>query len=70
MTRLQTLKAEVLGLPDRERAMLAAELLDTLPPVLSDDDEGVAEALRREAELDADPSAGVTWEDVKKALGR
>lgn len=70
MTRLQTLKAEVLGLPDRERAILAAELLETLPPVLSDDDEGLAEAMRRDAELDADPSAGMTWEEIKKALGR
>lgn len=70
MTRLQTLKAEALGLPDHERALLAAELLGTLPAVLADEDDGIAEALRREAELDADPSAGVTWDEIKKALGR
>lgn len=30
-------------------------LLDSLPGVLSDEDEGIAEALRRDAEIDADP---------------
>lgn len=44
-----------LGLSERERATLAANLLDSLPGVLSDEDEGIAEALRRDAEIDADP---------------
>ena len=39
------------GLSARERALLAANLLHSLPAVLRDDDEGVAEALRRDAEL-------------------
>ena len=38
-------------LPEHERALLAANLLHSLPPVLRDHDEGVAEALRRDAEL-------------------
>ena len=44
-----------LNLPERERATLAANLLESLPGVLSDEDEGVAEALRRDAELEANP---------------
>jgi hypothetical protein len=44
-----------LDLPERERARLAANLLESLPGVLSDEDEGIAEALRRDADLDANP---------------
>ncbi len=49
-----------LTLPEQERATLAANLLDSLPGVLSDQDEGVAEALRRDAEIDADPNQAIT----------
>lgn len=70
MTRLQALRKDALSLPDAERAALAADLLETLPAVLSDDDEGVAEALRRDAELNADPSAGIDWTELKRGLGR
>ena len=48
------------GLPDSERASLATQLLRSLPAVLLDDDDGVAEALRRDAELDANPDASIT----------
>jgi len=47
-------------LPESERAVLAAHLLQSLSSVLHDDDEGVAEALRRDAELDANPDSGIT----------
>jgi len=70
MTRLQVLTKEALSLTDAERAVLATDLLQTLPGVLSDDDEGLAEALRRDAELDADPSTGIEWAALKKELGR
>jgi putative addiction module component (TIGR02574 family) len=49
-----------LNLPEQERAKLAANLLNSLPGILSDEDEGVAEALRRDAEMDADPSQGIS----------
>ena len=45
-----------LDLPERERASLAANLIQSLPPFLSDADEGTAEALRRDAELEAGTS--------------
>jgi hypothetical protein len=70
MTRIQLLTKEALSLTDAERAVLASNLLQTLPAVLSEEDEGIAEALRRDAELDADPSAGIEWSAVKKELGR
>lgn len=43
-----------LKLSEQERATLAANLLDSLPGVLSDEDEGVAEALRRDGEIETD----------------
>ena len=49
-----------LNLPEQERAKLAADLLDSLPGVLSDEDEGVAEALRRDAEIESDPKQVIT----------
>ena len=70
MTRLQEVEEAALTLPDAERAQLASHLLQTLPGVLADDDEGVAEALRRDHELEANPAGGVTWEEIKKGLGR
>ena len=54
MATIIDVKKLALDLPERERALLAANLLESLPGVLSDEDEGVAEALRRDAELDAD----------------
>ena len=44
-----------LDLPEQERARLAANLLESLPGVLSDEDDGIAEALRRDADLEANP---------------
>ena len=56
--------SEALRLPEKERANLASRLLRSLPPVAFDDDEGVAEALRRDAELDADPTQAMTLRDL------
>ena len=56
--------AEALRLPEKDRASLASRLLQSLPPVAFDEDEGVAEALRRDAELDADPGQAMTLRDM------
>jgi hypothetical protein len=70
MTCMQEVEQAALTLPHAERAQLASHLLQTLPGVLADMDEGVTEALRRDSELEADPAAGVTWGEIKKGLGR
>jgi hypothetical protein len=41
-----------LDLSERERAMLAMNLLKSLPPILTDEDGGVAKALKRDAEIE------------------
>ena len=55
-------------LPDSERAVLAAHLLASLPSVLDDTDEGVAEALRRDAELDTSPQIGISLEQLDEQV--
>ena len=57
-------------LPETQRAVLAAHLLESLPPVLHDDDDGIAEALLRDAELDAHPEAGISLEQLDQQIAR
>jgi hypothetical protein len=57
-----------LGLPESQRAILAAHLLGSLPAVLHDEDDGIAEALRRDAELDANPMAGISLEQLDRQV--
>lgn len=68
--KLAEIQKCALELPDSDRAMLAAELLVSLPAVLVDEDDGIAEAIRRSKELDEDPSMGCSWEEIKRSLGR
>ena len=56
------------NLPDAERAILAAHLLRSLPSVLHDEDEGIVEALRRDAEFDANPEMGITLEQLDQRI--
>ncbi len=49
-----------LSLSEQERATLAASLLNSLPGILSDEDEGVAEALRRDAEIEANTAQAIS----------
>lgn len=57
-------------LPESQRALLATHLLNSLPPVLHDDDEGIAEALRRDADFDADPAFGISLEQLNQQIAR
>ena len=59
-----------LDLPENQRALLAARLLGSLPSVLHDEDEGIAEALRRDAELDAGPSSHISPKRLDEQMER
>ena len=59
-----------MDLPDSQRAVLAAHLLSSLPPVLHDEDEGIAEALRRDADFDACPDFGASLEQLDQQMAR
>jgi putative addiction module component (TIGR02574 family) len=60
MATIVEIEKLALTLPEKERATLAANLLESLPGVLSDEDEGLAEALRRDAEIDANPDQTIS----------
>ena len=68
MTRLQELEQQAGQLSESERAALVTRLLASLPPVLADADGGVAEASRRDAELDANSSAALTDQQFRAAI--
>jgi hypothetical protein len=59
-----------LDLPENQRAVLASHLLESLPSILHDEDEGMAEAIRRDAELDADPSSSISLKQLDQQIER
>jgi hypothetical protein len=59
-----------LDLPENQRAVLAAHLLESLPRLLHDEDEGIAEAQRRDAELDASPSSSISLTQLDEQIER
>jgi hypothetical protein len=65
MTEVEEL---ALGLPEAQRAVLATHLLGSLPAVLHDEDEGVGEALRRDAELTANQASGLSLDQLDQRI--
>ena len=64
--KLAEIEQEALALPERERATLAARLLDTLPPPgtdISDD-----EVERRERELESGQVAAISHEEFVRRV--
>ena len=68
MSTVAELEKLALELTEKDRAVLAANILESLPPILVDEDEGIAEALRRDAEMDADQSQRMSLADLKAAI--
>jgi putative addiction module component (TIGR02574 family) len=68
MSTIVEVEKLALELSERERATLAANLLNSLPGVLSDEDEGVAEALRRDAEIEADPAGAISLAELDSQI--
>jgi len=62
MRAVADIEKEILALNEEQRARLAVSILDSLPGVLADEDKGIAEALRRDAELDADSESALSVE--------
>ena len=68
MSSLIEVENFALNLTERERAALAANLLDSLPGILSDEDEGVAEALRRDADIETDPAQAISFAELDSQI--
>ena len=67
LTEVETL---AFGLPEQQRATLASRILDTLPPLFSDSDDGIAEALKRDGEMDSEPGIGINLEQFDRLIAR
>jgi hypothetical protein len=68
MATIAEVEKLALDLSDSQRAVLAVHLLRSLPPVLADEDEGIAEALRRDAELDSNPALGLSLDQLDEQI--
>ena len=68
MATIAEVEKLALALPDSQRAILAAHLLRSLPPVLADEDEGIAEALHRDAELNSNPALGLSLDQLDQQV--
>jgi hypothetical protein len=68
MATIDEVQRLALDLPESQRAALAADLLGSLSPVLHEEDEGVTEALRRDAELDANPAMEIGLEELDRRV--
>jgi putative addiction module component (TIGR02574 family) len=68
MSTIVEVEKLALDLPEKDRATLAANLLESLPGVLSDEDEDVAEALRRDAEIETDPAQAISLAELDSQI--
>lgn len=67
---VEELRKSAQNLPEDQRFELLADLLVSLPVVLSDLDDGSEEASRRLAEMRAIPESRMNWDEVKSEIGR
>ena len=67
LTEVESLAFE---LPEQQRATLASRILDTLPPLFADTDNAIAEAGRRDTELDLDPSKGINLQQFERLIAQ
>jgi hypothetical protein len=68
VTEAETVE-QALGLPEDSRAKLAEKLIASLPsPFVAEDDDWVEAALRRDREMDGDPSSVMKQEEFFKSL--
>ena len=67
MSVIAEIEEKVLGLSDNERAKLADKLIASLPPDFMDEDE-LEEVVRRDREMDEDPSTVMTHEEFFSSL--
>ena len=68
MSSIIEIEKLALDLSEEERATLAANLLDSLPGILSEEDDGVAEALRRNAEIEANSSEAISLTELDSRI--
>ena len=68
MATINEVERLAFDLPEQQRALLAAHLLESLPAILADGDEGISEAIRRDAEIEANPDLGISLEQLDRQI--
>lgn len=68
MSTLLEVEKLAFDLTETQRATLASHLLESLPPELHDDDDGLAEAVRRDGDMDTNPAIGLTFEELDRQI--
>jgi hypothetical protein len=67
---MNELTGMLMKLPEKRRVQLVANLLASLPSTLTDQDDGVAEALRRDAELQDGTQQAFSLDELDAAIGK
>ena len=70
MSEISEIEPLAMDLPENDRALLAAHLLQSLDPVLEDGDDGVAEALQRDADLEKNPAKIISVSELNELVRR
>lgn len=70
MATINDIEKLAFDLPAPQRALLAARLLDSLPDFLDDADEGISEALRRDAEFETNPGIGISLDQFDQQINQ
>ena len=70
MTTLTDVEKLAFKLPEQQRATLALHILDSLPALFTDSDDGIAEASRRDAEMDEYPGIGISMNKFDRLIAQ
>lgn len=68
MASINEVETLAFALSESDRAVLAAHMLESLPRVLIEKDDGIAEAMRRDAESDLHPEVGLSLEEFDRRI--
>lgn len=70
MATLSEIEKLAFELPERQRATLAWHILDSLPGIATDSDDGTAEATKRDAEMDENPGIGISMDQFDQFISQ
>jgi len=70
MMTLAEVESLAFELPEQKRATPASRILDTLPSPFAYSDAGIAEAERRDTEMDSYPSKGINLEQFDRLIAQ
>jgi hypothetical protein len=70
MTTLSEIEKLAFELPEQQRATLASHILDSLPAIFTDQDDGISEGIKRDAEMDENPGIGINMDQFDRFISQ